>query len=54
MSFPSGGGTVPLTSVQYTPVGLNLQFIPRVTFEDEIVLTACVVDCCPECPALAL
>ncbi|MEZ5319638.1 MAG: cohesin domain-containing protein [Vicinamibacterales bacterium] len=36
----AGGGTVPLTSVQYTPVGLNLNFIPRVTFEDEIVLTA--------------
>lgn len=33
-----GGASQPVVNVQYTPVGLNLNFVPRVTFDDEVIL----------------
>lgn len=33
-----GAATIPVTQVQYQPVGVNLTFTPQVTFEGEIIL----------------
>ena len=33
-----GVATIPTTSVQYQPVGVNLLFTPRVTYQDEVIL----------------
>jgi general secretion pathway protein D len=33
-----GAATIPVTQVQYQPVGVNLTFTPRVTFGDEIII----------------
>ena len=35
-----GVATIPTTSVQYQPVGINLYYTPRVTYQDEIILDA--------------
>jgi general secretion pathway protein D len=41
---PGGVATVPQTSYQYRPVGVNLQITPRVTYQDEIILDPITVD----------
>jgi general secretion pathway protein D len=44
-SFAAGGtNNVPTTSVQYTPVGINLLFTPRVTYNEDIVLDQLQLD----------
>ena len=35
---------VPTTSVTYQEVGINLQFTPRVTYQDEIILDSLVLE----------
>lgn len=39
-----GVATTPVTSVTYQEVGINLQFTPRVTYQDEIVLDALLLE----------
>jgi len=42
-SFTSAvGTTAPVTSYTYKPIGVNLNITPRVTFDDEIILTLTV------------
>jgi hypothetical protein len=44
-SAAAGGvANIPTTSVQYQEVGINLQFTPRVTYEDEIILDNLVLE----------
>lgn len=39
-----GAATTPVTQVTYQEVGINLQFTPRVTYQDEIVLDALLLE----------
>lgn len=44
-SAAAGGvANVPTTSVQYTAVGVNLLFTPRVTYQDDIILDALTLE----------
>ncbi len=44
-SVAAGGvANVPTTSVTYQEVGINLQFTPRVTYQDEIILDSLVLE----------
>ena len=44
-SVAAGGvANVPTTSVNYQEVGINLQFTPRVTYQDEIILDNLVLE----------
>ncbi len=44
-SVAAGGvANIPTTSVNYQEVGINLQFTPRVTYQDEIILDGLVLE----------
>ena len=44
-SAAAGGvANIPTTSVNYQEVGINLQFTPRVTYQDEIILDSLVLE----------